>query len=81
MTFNLLDEEEVTEKKNHAVLPWVGVEFEEKEKKMEEINLPIYHFFEMFWIKWAAFTSFLSFTTLFYAVKSLFLMIFDATKV
>lgn len=35
-------------KNNHAVLPGVGVEFEEKEKKMEEINLPIYHFFEMF---------------------------------
>lgn len=35
-------------KNNHAVLPGVGVEFEEKEKKMEEINLPIYHFFAMF---------------------------------
>lgn len=29
-------------------MPLVGVEFGDREKKMEEINLPIYLFFEMF---------------------------------
>lgn len=37
-----------SQEKNHAVMPLVGVEFGEREKKIEEINLPIYHFFAMF---------------------------------
>lgn len=37
-----------SQEKNHAVMPLEGVEFGDREKKMEEINPPIYHFFEMF---------------------------------
>lgn len=37
-----------SQEKNHAVMPLVRVEFGDRKKKMEEINLPIYNFFEMF---------------------------------
>lgn len=37
-----------SQEKNHAVMPLVGVEFGDREKKMEEINLPIYHFLKCF---------------------------------
>lgn len=71
-----------SQEKNHAVMPLVGVEFGEREKNGgNKSSYLSFLNFEMFWIKWAAFTSFLSFTTLFYAVKSLFLMTFDGTKV